>query len=851
YKDGQLFDKSSSSTYTDKIDNALTHSYAISAAYENCNSLISTPINTFSKAVKLPWNQGFETFSNTAQHGDTILLTSESMIRYHNTNFGRLRIHAGDEFYHTGNAAATMDCHLPGVNSNNQLIIPVNLANYKNCTDLELSFWYMSHGYKSGNDKVWISSSNSSTWIEIFDFRTVKEQGNWCHITGIDIDSVLKANNQVVSGDFKIRFSQEYYHSAITKSYNSGYSIDDIAIIRTGKFEGVQIEPTSLKLRLREGISHTEDFSICNVADEDIHLNIHVEDAGTCNWLSVAQHTDSIESKDSKKYQLSICTSQLQAGMHKGNLVFTSKLDSGLSVKMPIELTVIANNNCTLPAEWIVDKNSVQNDVITAQINIGSEYKKSGILGVFSNNQCVGTARPTYFPTKEEYGYVLSYEGREGEHLTFQYFDTLECTMYNLDQEYIFSKDLTTGNQNSPIILTWNECMHLTFNSGWNWFSINLTCDNMSINSLFAQLNLSNGDMIKSQTASAIYYENYGWFGTIKELDPKTMYMIHLKEESQFSLCGTPVDVESTPIELNPGWNWIGYLPQNSQSVQDAFDLKNSITIGDYLKSQTQSCHYLGARPGWFGDLQEMHPYQGYKLNVYNKDTLVYAEKDETPALREDKNASYANVITKLNHNLYENSGTIVATVTEGSQIVTGKNTILMAYVNSEFRGASEAHYFEPTQTYVFHLNVYSNNNDDILTFRFMDTETGAIYGCEETLEFTPDMIRYSAYGPFILTMNSEPLENEQVEESVFNLASYPNPSNGIINIQFELESADWTTISLHDMMGRRYPVIVDKLFDAGMNQFSWNSAVLPTGIYTLQLKTTSSTSSIKITLID
>ena len=112
--------------------------------------------------------------------------------------------------------------------------------------------------------------------------------------------------------------------------------------------------------------------------------------------------------------------------------------------------------------------------------------------------------------------------------------------MYNANQGQwlnAFDNNLVTGHMyqiqvanaieailNGPLA---NPADHpVTLATGWNWigYPLNVTMD---LNAALANLTATPGDIIKYQNAFATYYEDYGWFGTLKNLVPGQGYMYH------------------------------------------------------------------------------------------------------------------------------------------------------------------------------------------------------------------------------------------------------------------------------------------------------------------------------------
>ena len=63
--------------------------------------------------------------------------------------------------------------------------------------------------------------------------------------------------------------------------------------------------------------------------------------------------------------------------------------------------------------------------------------------------------------------------------------------------------------------------------SGWNWFSLNKSADDMSLNTILSSLIISGteGDYIKNQSLYASYYAEYDtWYGTLEDLDNLSLF---------------------------------------------------------------------------------------------------------------------------------------------------------------------------------------------------------------------------------------------------------------------------------------------------------------------------------------
>jgi hypothetical protein len=72
----------------------------------------------------------------------------------------------------------------------------------------------------------------------------------------------------------------------------------------------------------------------------------------------------------------------------------------------------------------------------------------------------------------------------------------------------------------------------ITLASGWNF----LACPHQSAERLRIGLpsaSYTHGDQLKSQLSFSMYYSNFGWYGTLKTIQPGDGYMLNFAEGGQ------------------------------------------------------------------------------------------------------------------------------------------------------------------------------------------------------------------------------------------------------------------------------------------------------------------------------
>ena len=186
------------------------------------------------------------------------------------------------------------------------------------------------------------------------------------------------------------------------------------------------------------------------------------------------------------------------------------------------------------------------------------------------------------------------------------------------------SIDYPWSNFSTPIIDVLYGCQqggcsqefidsNINLSSGWNWISLNVVNNDMSLNSILSTIN-PNAQFIKNQEYYSEYYEGFGWFGSLYEIDNTSMYKLRMLNNDEINLSAFSVDVENTVFDLSNGWNWIGYTPQNSVDINTAL---SNIPFGtaEFIKSQYYYSEF-NEDLGWFGSLTQMDPNLGYLLKV-------------------------------------------------------------------------------------------------------------------------------------------------------------------------------------------------------------------------------------------
>jgi hypothetical protein len=214
-------------------------------------------------------------------------------------------------------------------------------------------------------------------------------------------------------------------------------------------------------------------------------------------------------------------------------------------------------------------------------------------------------------------------------------------------------------------------------NEGWNWMSLNVFTEDMSLNSMLSSLD-DNAEYVKSQSGYADYYAGFGWFGTLADMDNVSMYKLRMGIEDSIVLTGTPVDVQSTIFNMSEGWNWIAYAPQYT------FDINMALTNvpdgnAEYIKSQAGYADYYSGF-GWFGTLAEMDPFLGYLIRVTTDTQFTYYAGDGFARSTVEEFSPVNYDVFDLNMHDYENNGSMTVALYDDNNRIQSDDYLLAAF---------------------------------------------------------------------------------------------------------------------------------------------------------------------------
>lgn len=175
--------------------------------------------------------------------------------------------------------------------------------------------------------------------------------------------------------------------------------------------------------------------------------------------------------------------------------------------------------------------------------------------------------------------------------------------MGNLD--FITNDQMYMINTNAPIeavVSGFNTNVNnhpITLYTGWTWVGYPHT-EALDINDALANLNATNGDILKSKQTFSTYIEGQGWYGTLNTLEPSTGMMYHSKKNSNttFTYSDARGRMELIPNLTAENNHWIpnDFEYPDNMSVMAVVELNHvELADGDYELAAFENGKCLGS----------------------------------------------------------------------------------------------------------------------------------------------------------------------------------------------------------------------------------------------------------------
>jgi hypothetical protein len=509
------------------------------------------------------------------------------------------------------------------------------------------------------------------------------------------------------------------------------------------------------------------------------------------------------------------------------------------------------------PPNWEINSNLWENsENMVLELNIQGEISRDveDIVVAYIGDTLVGKANVRYVPALNKYLAYLTIYGNPNHvllPLRLEIWDASACLRYEVEEDFfVFQPDDVIGDPLNPQVIHTNNFVlrDLSFGFGWNWLSFNLNFPDPDIDAALASLKHPQNDLMKGQNAFSTYLNGTGWLGSLNTLGNTSMYIYRADQADTLKMLGTVLNPATNPISVVSGWNWIGYIPNYSLTVNQALSSLNPQT-GDIIKSQEAFAQYINPTFGWIGNLQYMQPPKGYQLKLSAPGTLVYPPPASnfggggTENITQSRGPNEQGGINfwTVDPTQFENSMTLIGMLKSNDTNVTTNTMELGAFVGSQVRGSSQAIFIPPLDSYLFFLTVYANASGEQIKYQLFDSSTGNVSELNEAMFFSPDLHQGSIENPVPFTLPSSGTNELSLTQS---FEVQPNPFHTETMLRFALSKAQEVNLSITDMSGKAVAHWKTPARE-GINTMVWkgvsdSGAQLPSGVYFVRLQTES-----------
>lgn len=394
----------------------------------------------------------------------------------------------------------------------------------------------------------------------------------------------------------------------------------------------------------------------------------------------------------------------------------------------------------------------------------------------------------------------------------------------------VTAEDGTTTKTYSVRVFIPTVTLKRSLAAGWNWISLSVIPPDLKVGSVLGSLSLVNLDYIKSAITSAVFYTPSGWFGDLTNLPQLESLMFKKSTSEVFTLSGKEINPTLTSIPVSTGWNRIGFILKGNAAINEAID-QSTLPTGDILlKSKEASAIYYPGT-GWVGDLDSLRVLNGYMMKTSSNSDLKYTASgaklksaQQTLFTRSELHTNYL-----INPATFEYSANLIGELVDQSgENLIRKGDLLIAYSQNEPRGVSEAYFVQKLNRYVFILSIFSNSNQEKLSFKIKSLSNDLETPLSDEVVFGTDVVFGQAMNPYPLHLASSTSVLDIANDGF--IAVYPNP----VTDKLQIRSAEKIrSVTLSGLSGN----CILTISNISENSLLINTKNLGSGMYILKIE--------------
>ncbi|MBC7524609.1 MAG: T9SS type A sorting domain-containing protein, partial [Flavobacterium sp.] len=444
-------------------------------------------------------------------------------------------------------------------------------------------------------------------------------------------------------------------------------------------------------------------------------------------------------------------------------------------------------------------------------------------IAAFSNGVICGVANLQYLPAYDRYEVFLNVYSNNvtGDSIKFNIYDAASgLTFVKVTPSLMFVENYIAGTVSNPITFFANTeiKLNIPLNLGWTWFSLPLKSSNLRTgNLLMSSVSSTTGDVVISNSDYDQFDSGLGWLGNISQsagFFNNQSYKMKKTNLDTLIHIGERINPDSLIAKINvqPGWNWIGYVSTKNVAVNEALGNYNAVT-GDLIKSQYEFAYYDNLI-GWTGNLTYMKPTMGYMLKSTSTSSFNYPQSSYLGRYSgtNDENLhgqKVAQNIFPFSPEKFDNTMSAIFTGNVCNDALDRGNVLLGAFDRShQLRGYAYPIKNTSNNTYNFYLTTYSNLDGEELNLKYINSIDGSVAPTNHVMTFTTNALLGLPNSPVIANVADSIACNFVYETTAINNLGntinsnvFPNPFTNNLNLSFSNSVS--CNVELIDVLGK------------------------------------------------
>lgn len=428
------------------------------------------------------------------------------------------------------------------------------------------------------------------------------------------------------------------------------------------------------------------------------------------------------------------------------------------------------------------------------------------------------------------------YTETNGEIVYFKVWDASTNIVYFVEETLNSIVNGTIGEY--PQDLFWlhagtSRLQIINLQTGWNMISLNVHPESMDITDIFNDI-MSSMVMIKSPDGVFVPDNPYN---TLTSLADGKGYFVKVSSPCNLLVYGNAINL-AQPINLNLGWNLIGYTPQITLNLVVAL-----ANIADHLiQIKGEEGVYEPNNP--FSNLSILRPGKAYWIKVNTSCSLVYPPYGKQDVIYQPVLAykKYGTPIVKTN------SQTVLCSLNELAQ----EGDILAALVNGELRGLSSIKKNNGITGAL--INIFTEEAGEIIHFKLIKKDSETVFNLIPDLLSAPgEAIGNYAQGIYY---NLTPDQNQVPEIKTALISAYPNPFTSSTSISLSMgKEKSSIQLNIYNLRGQKVKTLFEGTLESGIHNLIWDATddkgrKVASGIYYCKLHSAGKSQLLKLLIL-